>query len=159
LLAIRPFVRSLALATITVLLGSSTGIAAEATLAAEAWTPFEGGSETTCADGSAVGFLERAADPTRVVLFFEGGGACFSEESCAFDGDDKVYISSSEVTPQSLRDRGGVFDFDEPQNPVADYSFVYVPYCTGDGHLGTASHRLLVHHGEVDGRHPVDAPW
>jgi hypothetical protein len=141
LLAIRPFARSLALAVMTVLVGSSTGIAAEATLAAQEWTPFEGGSETMCADGSAVGFLERAADPTRVVLFLEGGGACFSEESCDFDGDDKAYISSSEVTPQGLRDRGGIFDFDEPENPLADYSFVYVPYCTGDGHLGTASHR------------------
>ena len=33
---------------------------------------------------------------------------------------------------------GGIFNFDNPLNPLRDYSFVVVPYCTGDGHLGNA---------------------
>jgi hypothetical protein len=32
----------------------------------------------------------------------------------------------------------GVFDRDNGDNPVADWNFVYVPYCTGDVHGGNA---------------------
>lgn len=102
----------------------------------DGWAPFAEDSGAVCADGSAARFLERAADPARVVLYFEGGGACFSKATCDFDGPEKSYISESFVTAEMLADRGGMFDFAQPENPLADYSFVYVPYCTGDVHLG-----------------------
>jgi hypothetical protein len=110
-------------------------------VAASDWLPFTSDAETECADGSEVGFMERRANLEKVVLFFEGGGACFSAETCAFDGEGKDYVSSSPATPDRLVDRGGIFDAENPQNPLAGHSVVYVPYCTGDGHLGTASHR------------------
>ena len=49
----------------------------------------------------------------------------------------------------------GVFDFADARNPLADYSFVFVPYCTGDVHLGNATHvygpELTVQHkGSID---------
>ena len=31
----------------------------------------------------------------------------------------------------------GIFDLDNPRNPVRDWSFVFVPYCTGDVHSGS----------------------
>lgn len=107
--------------------------------AANGWTAFTTDAETTCADGSPVRYLERAADPTRVVLYFEGGGACFSAATCAFDGPETSYIPSSVATPEWLAERGGIFDASNPQNPLAEHSFVYVPYCTGDAHLGDRS--------------------
>ncbi len=125
-------------------------LAVGAFTADQGWRPFTVDDETSCADGSDVGFLERRADPERVVLYFEGGGACFSAETCAFDSDEKTYVSSSPQTAEFLIDRGGIFDFEHAENPVGEYSFVYVPYCTGDGHLGTATHRyrdgLVVEH-------------
>ena len=33
----------------------------------------------------------------------------------------------------------GIFKQANPANPVRDWSFVYIPYCTGDLHLGSAS--------------------
>jgi hypothetical protein len=104
--------------------------------AAAQWSPFGAEADAVCADGSAVNYLERAADPTKVVLYFEGGGGCFSAETCAFDGPEKRYTSQSAVTPESLADRPGMFDFDDARNPMSEHSFVYVPYCTGDVHLG-----------------------
>ncbi|MGD8684851.1 MAG: pectin acetylesterase-family hydrolase [Chloroflexota bacterium] len=103
------------------------------------WTPFAEDSDAVCANGSEVNYLERRADPTRVVLYFEGGGACFSAATCDFDGPQKSYVSSSLATPGFLEERGGIFDLDRPENPLADHSFVYVPYCTGDVHLGNAA--------------------
>jgi hypothetical protein len=40
--------------------------------------------DCACADGSEFAFWERRADPTKVVVFLDGGGACFDAETCAF---------------------------------------------------------------------------
>ncbi len=139
-----------------VVLGGASVAAAE-----PVWESFSVDAETSCADGSDVGFLERRADPRKVVLYFEGGGACFSAETCGFDSPEKSYLSSSEATPELLAQRGGIFDAANPENPLAEYSFVYVPYCTGDAHLGTrtASYddELTVQHtGYLNGEAALD---
>jgi hypothetical protein len=44
------------------------------------------GGDCECADGSEFAFWERRGDPTKVVFFLDGGGACFDAETCAFTG-------------------------------------------------------------------------
>ena len=144
----------------------STALALTAALALPAtamgeWVEFEGGPEAVCADGSQPAFFERVADPERVVLYFEGGGGCWSEETCRFDGPDKAYTSSSEWVADSLPERGGLFDFANPENPLADHSWVYVPYCTGDLHLGDVTRvygddLIVEHRGAVKARTALD---
>jgi hypothetical protein len=68
------------------------------------------------------------------MLYFEGGGACFSAETCG--PDSQTYKKS--LALGEAPDLSGVFDETNPQNPIADWSIVYVPYCTGDVHLGDA---------------------
>ena len=46
----------------------------------------------------------------------------------------------SEPTTTPTAFSNGIFDFADARNPLADYSFVFAPYCTGDVHLGTAAH-------------------
>ena len=63
---------------------------------------------------------------------------------------------------RSELDEPGIFDLDDPRNPFADWSMVYVPYCTGDLHLGTVttpySPTLTVQHkGFVNGTAALDA--
>ena len=106
-----------------------------------AWRPFDAGPDCRCADGSEVHFHERVADPTRVVLYLEGGGACWSAETCAFEGEEMTYIASSAWVAEMLPHRGGIFDASDPRNPLAGHTFVYVPYCTGDAQLGTVTRR------------------
>jgi hypothetical protein len=125
------FWRLLAVVLAAVLLPASA-VAAE-------WTPFGAGSGAVCADGSAADYFEYAADPARVVLYLEGGGGCFSADTCAFDNQDQLYFAQSLATPEWLSERDGIFDFGDPRNPLAGYSFVYVPYCTGDIHVGNAT--------------------
>jgi hypothetical protein len=137
-------------------------VAATAPLAAsDAWVPFDAGPDAVCADGTRPGFFERVADPSRVVLYFEGGGACWSEDTCAFDGPDTSYAWSSFFTAESLAQREGIFDFEHPENPLADHSFVYVPYCTGDLHLGNATRTygddlVIEHRGAVNAGAAID---
>ena len=70
-------------------------------VAADEWTPFDVDPAAVCADGSAPGLFERVADPGRVVLYFEGGGACWSAETCDFERPNPLYASSSHATADS----------------------------------------------------------
>jgi dienelactone hydrolase len=131
--------------------GSMSGGASE-------WEKIVPGGDCECADGSEFAFWERRADPTKVVLFLDGGGACFDAETCAFTGGaaggEENYDWS--VYGDDPSSDGGIFDFARADNPFADYSFILVPSCTGDAHLGDVtkeySPELTVeHNGFVNG--------
>jgi hypothetical protein len=92
------------------------------------------GGECQCADGSEFGFWVREANPDRVVFYLQDGGACFSAQTCA--PDRELYQTTAADGPAG---EGGIFDFADARNPFADYSVVYVPYCTGDVHLGNTT--------------------
>jgi Pectinacetylesterase len=100
---------------------------------AAAWERVVPGGDCQCSDGSEFNFWVREANPNRVVLFLQGGGGCFSAETCAPDSD--LYLTSITEAPEWE----GVFDFEDERNPFADHSVVYVPYCTGDVHIGNAT--------------------
>jgi hypothetical protein len=91
-----------------------------------------------CADGSAYSYWIHRADPHKVVFFLEGGGACIDAATCAFGSPAYHSSIDSSDDPNGY---GGIFDFGDARNPLADYSFVFAPYCTGDVHLGTATHQ------------------
>ena len=93
---------------------------------------------------------------TRCLIYLEDGGACFSAETCAPDSD--LYNTTVGEGPIGA---GGIFDFADERNPFSDYSVVYVPYCTGDVHLGDTTTEyapdLTVHHtGYVNGTAALD---
>lgn len=102
------------------------------------WQKVETPPQCMCSDGSPYHFWIRRADPQRVVFFLEGGGACFSAATCG---------PASPTFTRNLVDRAGadapggagIFDLDDDRNPFADWSMVFVPYCTGDLHLGDAT--------------------
>jgi hypothetical protein len=102
------------------------------------WEKIVPGGDCQCADGSEFAFWERRADPTKVVLYLDGGGACWTAEMCAFTGDGQSPFYNWSIHDGPPSD-GGIFDVANPDNPLADYSVVYVPYCTGDVHLGDAT--------------------
>lgn len=115
-----------------------------------------------CADGSQFAFWERRADPTRVVLFLNGGGVCWDAAMCALTGDhgeNDFYDWSVEGTEPE--NRTGMFDVTNSDNPFADYSFIYVSSCTGDAHLGDVAQQYsptltVEHRGYVNGTAALD---
>ena len=50
---------------------------------------------------------------------------------------DPVYDPAVDETPAALDAAGGLGDRNNPDNPVADYFQVIIPYCTGDLHTGS----------------------
>jgi len=110
-------------------------------LAAEAWETVHPGGDTACALGTPYSFHTRRADPERVVVFFNGGGACWAGQTCDPSVEPTTYVPSADARHNDPRYHSGIFDLENPANPLRDWSMVFVSYCTGDVHLG-ASDRL-----------------
>ena len=127
--------------------------------AAAGWERVVPGGDCHCADGSEFAFWERRADPTKVVLFLDGGGTCGDATTCAFTGLSAGGEAANydwSIWGEDPAQEGGIFDFARVDNPFLDYTFIYVPSCTGDVHLGDAtrdySPELTVeHNGFVNG--------
>lgn len=90
-------------------------------------------------------FWSRAGDPKKLVVFFEGGGACWDDLTCTFPAADglpdtvpQFYVPQAPASagPATL---GGLLDAADSANPVAGWTMVYLPYCTGDIHTGSAT--------------------
>ena len=122
------------------------------------WVMHEGGEDCMCADGSEYAYWSRTDDPEKVVLYFQGGGACFSEELCRFDSGVYDVTVGEDDHPSRFE---GIFDFDDPDNPFQGWSMVFVPYCTGDVHLGDATAEYAAdltveHNGQPNARTAFD---
>jgi len=99
------------------------------------WSSFAPGGDTTCSDGSPYRFFVRPGDPSKLMVFFQGGGACWTRETCDPAGRPTYTVNIAEdYTPYPF----GAFNFHNPDNPFKDYSVVMAPYCTGDVHLGAS---------------------
>jgi hypothetical protein len=82
----------------------------------------DGGNGPICIAGTDFSVFTRAGNPSRLLIFEQGGGACWQNfYNCNV-------LSESQEPPSP---RVGIWDFDSPDNPFADYSIVYMPYCDG----------------------------
>jgi hypothetical protein len=123
---------------------------------AAGWEQVVPGGDCQCSDGSEFSFWVREANPSKVVFYLQDGGACFSAAMC--DPDSELYNTTVTGGPT---EQGGIFDFADERNPFADYSAVYVPYCTGDVFMGNATTAYtpdltIQHKGYVDGTAALD---
>ena len=142
----------------------------------EGWNTITPGGSTTCSDGSPFRFFVRAADPTQLVFYLQGGGGCWNAQTCDPQGNPTYTMTAVEELPAPSTDESGeepaygISAFNHPENPFADHSFVFVPYCTGDVHIGdrdTAyevpateeepARQVTIHHrGYTNGRAALD---
>ena len=89
------------------------------------WVPFP---QTQCRSGSPAGIsVNLNSASKRVMIYLEGGGACFDSQTCGANPD-----AVGNQNPAGA----GVWNRTRAENPVKDWSYVYVPYCTGDVHMG-----------------------
>jgi hypothetical protein len=104
------------------------------------WVPF---GDAFCANGKETGIGVNLTDKSkRALIYLAGGGACWSEATCYgatpyasnikdgygeanFAGDASQFMAAA------------FFDRSDAKNPFKDYSFIFVPYCTGDVHAGS----------------------
>lgn len=102
-----------------------------------------------CNDGTRAAYYYSAGDDT-VLIYLGGGGQCWDATSCMerFNGsaypyhdcrnssiEAPCYLSSKDY-PETCN-KTGIFS-ENPLNPVATATKVYVPYCSSDAHVGDA---------------------
>lgn len=100
----------------------------------EGWNTLYPGGDTICSYGTEYSFHVYPADSADVMIFFNGGGACWFSQSCS--PASPTFIPFADLDHNVPTARSGIFDFDNPENPFVNYNIIFVPYCTGDVHLG-----------------------
>ncbi len=100
------------------------------------WVDFP---DSACDDGSTTGIgIYNSSKSSNVLIFMNGGGACWDYLTCyqlktassgPFQAAQFQQFAQSTAT-------GTVFDRSEAMNPFKDWSYVFIPYCTGDVHAG-----------------------
>jgi hypothetical protein len=115
------------------------------------WVPFP---DAFCGDGSTTGLgVNLSTASSRVLVYMEGGGACWDELTCYSlmtaanftAGYSQTNFTTDTANAGYLAMPGGFFDRTSATNPFKDYSFVYVPYCTGDIFAGSNVTTLGTH--------------
>ncbi|AKT39494.1 uncharacterized protein CMC5_036410 [Chondromyces crocatus] len=94
--------------------------------------------EARCRNRSSTGFgvkLNPASD--KLVIFLEGGGACFNTSTCL--ANPSSYSEQNFNSWRGGNGPGGILSSSNADNPVRDWNMVFVPYCTGDVHAGNAT--------------------
>jgi hypothetical protein len=110
-----------------------------------------------CISGTEYSVFTREGDPKKVLIFLQGGGACwqgfYNCQPVAVDtvvgqtpSGDPIIIDGQ--APPEEPPFPGVFDSSNPDNPYADYSVVYMPYCDGSAFGGD--------NDAVDPNYPAD---
>ena len=85
-------------------------------------------------------FFVRKGKVNKVLVFFNGGGACWDTMNCLVDPTYTPQVYETVVdrqlgtgTPEAFSPIDqGIFDFANCNNPFKDWYVVYLPYCTGD---------------------------
>lgn len=86
--------------------------------------------DSFCRDGSTSGIgVSLNASSKNVMIYLEGGGACFDGITCLANPGNAGIMKGEKTS--------GLFNRTHADNPVKDWNYIYVPYCTGDVHMGT----------------------
>lgn len=98
-------------------------------------------AEAECGNGDPLGIGFYPSSTSNKVLFYlEGGGACWNAQTCNQNLADFVRTGVNEAALENFFFTNGtrsIFNRENAENPFKDFSFVYVPYCTGDVHSGS----------------------
>ncbi|GMF14812.1 unnamed protein product [Phytophthora fragariaefolia] len=74
-----------------------------------------------------------AESKKKLMLYFQGGGACIDDLTCAFGLQCMYETFSPNARPLST----GILNRSNDENLFNDYNIVHLPYCTGDLHIGS----------------------
>ncbi|MFN8447441.1 MAG: pectin acetylesterase-family hydrolase [Anaerolineae bacterium] len=127
------------------------------------WFQLSPGGETVCGHGAPYSFYYRENPGQDLLIYFQGGGMCWNEQTCSPTGD-KTFDEA--INPGDPSDNPGlfpvgIFDLGSPENPFINYDMLYVNYCSGDMHTGNNVTGLTYHdvYYEIKNRGAINAAY
>ena len=95
-------------------------------------------------DGSEYYIYVKLGDPSKLCIFFSGGGVAWNEYTAARPvtggkvaaGEPNFYWNNLRPFTQIMNINVGITDIATDRNPFRDWSFVVITYATGDFHIG-----------------------
>lgn len=96
---------------------------------------------TQCANGTPTGIsINPHPGSTKALVFFQGGGLCWDVATCTGSNPQASNLNGYTKQKMTIFTNGsgtlGIFDRTNAQNPFQNYTYVILPYCTGDFHSG-----------------------
>jgi hypothetical protein len=89
---------------------------------------FPGGKTSCIDDGTKYAFRVYPGDPDKLLVHFQGGGACWDEMTTSHFRACKDNLGGHPTD--------GMFNRSDPRNPLRSHTVVMVVYCSGDLHIG-----------------------
>lgn len=122
------------------------------------WHTVALGGDTSSSDGSEYAIFVRRGRSKNLLVHFSGGGACWDGNTASrpitltsvifgYTRELKAYYfrSLTRLFPTAL---SGIAAANDPRNGFADWNFVFIPYSTGDMHVGDTTNSYL-HDGKT----------
>ncbi len=112
------------------------------------WRTVPLGGKSICSDGSPFAIFVKKGKSDNLIIHFSGGGACWDNITCAnplslFNIFDDSRDLKSFYMPVLLRifpkAITGLGDSENSSNPFGDWNMIFIPYCTGDLHIGNVT--------------------
>ena len=94
--------------------------------------------EPRCAFDTPYYFFARRGSVNKLLIYYQGGGACWNSTTCGFLQTFDPNVNPSGSDNPNNGPFTGFADPNNPANPFRDWHVVFVPYCTGDLHFGDA---------------------
>jgi len=88
-----------------------------------------------CATGGPYEFFVKRGTVNKLLMYYQGGGACWEQLTCGIPVCD-ISVGPSD-NPQGATT--GFFNLSNPNNPFKDWNIVFVSYCSCDIHFGDAA--------------------
>jgi Pectinacetylesterase len=102
----------------------------------DGWNTLE--TDGLCSAGTPFQFYAKTSDASNnLLIFFNGGGACWFGQACDLSSEPNIHSPFADMEANNPRVSSGIFDFENSENPFSDYDVVFIPYCTGDVHIGS----------------------
>jgi hypothetical protein len=97
-------------------------------------------SGTTCDEGTPTGMGANLNESSKdLLIFFNGGGACWDANTCLqLNTSAHGPFTKAQFDALSARLSNSIFDRQLANNPFKDWNLFFLPYCTGDLHIGNA---------------------
>ncbi|WNG48006.1 esterase [Archangium minus] len=100
------------------------------------WIDF---SNSTCDEGTPTGLGVNLRENKNLLIYFNGGGACWDATTCLVNNQSSHGpFTKTQFDTLASKLSGSILDRELANNPFKDWNLFFIPYCTGDLHIGNA---------------------